>query len=152
LEEKIVRGKTYDEIQVGDSASFAKTITESDVHSFSAVTADFNPIHVDETYATTSSLGQKVGGRIAQGMLSASLFSTLVGMYIPGKGALYVSQTCNFKRPVRIGDTLKAECTVIEKMEKFRIKMRTACANQKGEVVVEGEAIAIAGRKTEDVI
>lgn len=147
-----MRGKTYDEIKVGDVASFSKTITEADIHSFSAVTADFNPIHVDEVYATTSSLGQKMGGRIAQGMLSASLFSTLVGMYIPGKGALYVSQTCNFKLPVKIGDTITAQSTVLEKMEKFRIRMKTVCLNQRGEIVIEGEAIAIAARKAEDVI
>lgn len=146
-----MRGKTYDEIQVGDAASFSKTITESDVHSFSAVTADFNPIHVDEVYATTSSLGQKMGGRIAQGMLTASLFSTLVGMYIPGKGALYVSQSCNFRRPVKLGDTITASCTVTEKLEKFRVKMHTVCTNQHGEVVVEGEAIAIAARNAADV-
>lgn len=147
-----MRGKTYDEIQIGDAASFSKTITESDIHSFSAVTADFNPIHVDEAYATTSSLGKKMGGRIAQGMLSASLFSTMVGMYIPGKGALYVSQTCNFKLPVKIGDTVTAQITVLEKMEKFRIRMKTVCLNQRGEIVIEGEAIAIAARKAEDVI
>lgn len=147
-----MRGHTYDEIKVGDTASFSKTMTEADIHSFSAITADFNPIHVDEVYATTSSLGQKMGGRIAQGMMSAALFSTLVGMYIPGKGALYVSQTCNFKKPVRIGDTIKAECTVVEKMEKYRIRMRTVCINQHGDIVIEGEAIAIAARKVEDVI
>jgi 3-hydroxybutyryl-CoA dehydratase len=147
-----MRGKTYDEIQVGDTAGFAKTITESDIHSFSAITADFNPIHVDEVYATTSSLGKKMGGRIAQGMLSASLFSTLVGMYIPGKGALYVSQSCNFKRPVKIGDTIRAQCTVVEKMEKFRVRMETTCTNQNGEVVILGEAIAIAARNIEDVL
>lgn len=147
-----MRGKTYDEIQIGDAASFSKTITEADIHSFSAVTADFNPIHVDEAYATTSSLGKKMGGRIAQGMLSASLFSTMVGMYIPGKGALYVSQTCNFKLPVKIGDTVTAQITVLEKMEKFRIRMKTVCLNQRGEIVIEGEAIAIAARKVEDVI
>ncbi len=147
-----MRGKTYDEIKLGDSASFSKTITESDIHSFSAITSDFNPIHVDEVYATTSSLGKKMGGRIAQGMLSASFFSTLVGMYIPGKGALYVSQTCNFKRPVKIGDTIRTKCTVIEKMEKFRIRMETSCSNQNGEIVTEGEAIAIAARNIEDVL
>ena len=114
-----MRGKTYDEINVGDKASFSKTVTEADIHSFSAVSADFNPIHVDEVYATTSSLGKKMGGRIAQGLLSASLFSTLVGVYIPGKGALYVSQTCNFKRPVKIGDTLRAESEVLEKLEEL---------------------------------
>jgi len=147
-----MRGKTYDEISVGDKAWFSKTITESDIHSFSAVCADFNPIHVDEVYASTSSLGKKVGGRIAQGMLSASLFSTLVGMYIPGKGALYVSQTCNFKRPVKIGDTLRAECHVLEKMEKNRVRMLMQCTNQHGEVVLEGEAIAIAAKHAADVM
>lgn len=147
-----MRGKTYDEIQVGDKAAFSKTITESDIHSFSAMTADFNPIHVDEVYATTSSLGKKVGGRIAQGMLSASLFSTLVGMYIPGKGALYYSQTCNFRKPVRIGDTLRAECEVIEKMEKNQIRMAMRCINQHGDVVVDGEARASAARNVEDTI
>ena len=147
-----MRGKTYDEIQVGDTAGFSKTVTESDIHSFSAMTADFNPIHVDEVYATTSALGKKMGGRIAQGMLSASLFSTLVGMYIPGKGALYVSQTCNFKRPVKIGDTLRAECEVLEKLEKNRIRMHTRCVNQNGDVVVEGEALAIAASRVEDVM
>ena len=145
-------GKTYDEIKVGDSACFSKTVTESDIHSFSAMTADFNPIHVDEVYAVSSSLGKKMGGRIAQGMLSASLFSTLVGMYIPGRGALYVSQSCNFKRPVKIGDTLRAECQVLEKMEKNRIRMATRCLNQRGEVVVEGEAVAIAAKNVEDVL
>ncbi|MDR2076951.1 MAG: MaoC family dehydratase [Desulfovibrio sp.] len=147
-----MRGKTYDEIVVGEKASFSKTVTEADIHSFSAVTADFNPIHVDEVYATTSSLGKKMGGRIAQGMLSASLFSTLVGMYIPGKGALYVSQSCYFKRPVKIGDTLRAECEVMEKMEKNRIRMATRCINQNGDIVVEGEAIAIAAKHVEDTL
>lgn len=147
-----MRGKTYEEISVGDKAGFSKTITECDIHSFSAVSGDFNPIHVDEVYASTSSLGKKTGGRIAQGMLSASLFSTLVGMYIPGKGALYVSQTCTFKLPVRIGDTLRAECEVLRKLEKGRIVMRTCCLNQRGEVVVEGEAIAIAAKHIEDTL
>jgi 3-hydroxybutyryl-CoA dehydratase len=147
-----MQGKTYDQIAVGDTASFSKTITESDIHSFSAMTADFNPIHVDEVYATTSALGKKMGGRIAQGMLSSSLFSTLVGMYIPGKGALYVSQSCNFKRPVKIGDTLRAECEVMEKLEKNRIRMATRCVNQRGDIVVEGEAIAIAAKNVEDTL
>ncbi len=146
-----MRGRTYGEICVGDTAGFSKTITESDIHSFSAFSADFNPIHVDEVYAAASSLGKKTNGRIAQGMLSASLFSTLVGMYIPGKGALYVSQTCYFKKPVKIGDTLRAQCEVLEKMEKNRIRMLTQCINQHGEVVVEGEAVAIAAKYVEDV-
>ena len=146
-----MRGRMYDEIKIGDTAGFSKTITESDIHSFSAITSDFNPVHVDEVYATTSTLGRKLGGRIAQGMLSASLFSTLIGMYIPGKGSLYYSQTCNFKKPVRIGDTLRAECEVLEKLDKNRIRMATRCINQHGEVVVDGEALASTARNVEDV-
>lgn len=68
------KGYTYDEIAVGDAGSFAKTITESDIHAFSAITGDFNAAHVDEQYMQTSALGQKMKGRIAQGMLTAGLF------------------------------------------------------------------------------
>lgn len=145
-------GYTYDEITVGDTGSFTKTITESDIHAFSAITGDFNEAHVDEQYMRTSALGQKMKGRIAQGMLTASLFSTLVGERIPGKGALYVSQTCNFKLPVKIGDTITAICDVVEKMGKNRIRMMTRCVNQRGEIVVEGEAVAIAARRVEDTL
>ena len=147
-----MQGRTYDTIKIGDKAYFSKTITDADIHSFSSITADFNPIHVDEVYAANSALGKKMGGRIVQGMLAASLFSTLVGMYIPGKGALYVSQTCNFRRPVKIGDTLRAECEVVEKMEKFRVRMAMRCINQNGETVVDGEAIAIAAKRVEDTL
>jgi 3-hydroxybutyryl-CoA dehydratase len=147
-----MRGKTYDEIKVGQKDGFSKTITESDIHSFSAFTADFNPIHVDEVYANTSKLGQKTKGRIAQGMLTASLFSTLVGMYIPGKGALYVSQQCNFRLPVKIGDTIKAECEVLEKLEKNRVRLMIRAINHNGEVVVDGEAVTIAASRVEDVV
>jgi acyl dehydratase len=73
-------------------------------------------------------------------------------MYLPGKGSLYISQTCNFKRPVKIGDTLRAECEVMEKQDRGRILMQTRCINQHGDVVVEGEALASAARKVEDVI
>ena len=84
-------------------------------------------------------------------MLSASLFSTLVGMYLPGKGALYYSQTCNFKKPVRIGDTLRAECEVLEKLEKNKVRLATRCINQNGEIMVEGEALTSAAKHAEDV-
>ena len=145
-------GYTYDEIAVGDTGSFTKTITESDIHSFSAITGDFNAAHVDEHYMQTSALGKKCKGRIAQGMLTAGLFSTLIGERIPGKGALYVSQTCNFKLPVKIGDTITAVCEVVEKMERNRIRMLMRCLNQRGEIVVEGEAVAIAAKHVEDTL
>lgn len=147
-----MRGKTYDELQIGETASFSKTITESDIHSFSAITADFNPIHVDQLYATNSSLGKKMGGRLAHGMLVASFFSTVLGMYLPGRGCLYVSQTCNFRRPTRIGDTIRVEAKVLEKREKNRVRIATICTNQNGEIVVDGEALVIAAQKVEDVL
>ena len=146
-----MQGFTYDQIKVGDRGRFSKTIGECDIHSFSAITGDFNPAHVDEEYMHSSALGKKMQGRIAHGMLTAGLFSTLVGEYIPGRGALYVSQSCFFKRPVKIGDTITAECEVVEKLPKNRIRLLTRCMNQHGEVVVEGEAIAIAATRIEDV-
>lgn len=147
----VMRGKTYDELAIGETASFTKTITDADIHSFSAVTADFNPIHVDQVYATTSSLGKKMGGRLAHGMLVASFFSTVIGMYLPGKGCLYVSQTCNFKSPVKIGDTIRCEVEVLEKGEKNRVKLGTYCYNQNNTLVVEGIGVVIAAHKVEDV-
>ena len=142
-----MRGITYDELNVGDKADFSKTITESDIHSFSAISGDFNPIHVDEVYATTSTMGRKMQGRIAQGMLTASLFSGILAMQLPGKGTVYLSQTCIFKAPVKLGDTVTAQAEVVEKLEKGRVRLAMTATNQNGIVVVEGEALVIAPRE-----
>ncbi len=147
-----MRGYTYDQIKVGLGGKFSKTITEADIHSFGAITGDFNPAHMDEDYMHKSRLGQKMQGRIAHGMLVAGLFSTLVGEYVPGKGALYLSQTCIFKKPVKIGDTITAVSEVVEKMDKNRVRIKTQCFNQHGELVTDGEAIATAATREEDVI
>jgi 3-hydroxybutyryl-CoA dehydratase len=126
-------------LSVGQSAEFAKTITEADVVLFAGITGDFNPVHVDEQAAAAS----RFGGRIAHGMLSASLISTVLGTRLPGPGAIYLSQSLRFTAPVRIGDTVTARVQVLEVMEKRRVRLETTCRTQEGTVVVEGEAVVM---------
>ena len=108
---------TFNDLSVGQQASFTKTITEADLSHFVAITGDVNPLHVDQEFAKDTFFGS----RIAHGMLSASLFSTLVGMKLPGLGAIYRSQTLEFLKPVRIGDTITAI---------FEVESIDAAANQ----------------------
>jgi len=135
-------GKTYDEIQLGDKAMFEKTISESDVYLFAGITGDLNPAHVNEETMKKS----KFGGRVAHGMLTAGFISSVLGMQLPGPGTIYLSQKVDFKGPVRIGDTLRAEVEAIEKLEKGRIRFKTNCYIQDGTLVIEGEALVIAPR------
>jgi 3-hydroxybutyryl-CoA dehydratase len=133
-----MNGRTVHEMSVGERARFTKTISESDVYAFAGITGDFNPVHIDEVAAAASPFG----GRIAHGMLTASLISTVLGLHLPGPGAIYVSQSTRFKRPVHIGDTVTAEVEVAELMvEKNRVRFATRCVNQNGEVVAEGESV-----------
>lgn len=126
-------------IEIGQSASFSKTITESDISTFAGLTGDFNPIHINQQEAEQSIFGR----RIAHGMLSASLISTVIGMYLPGKGAIYLGQNIQFKEPVDIGDTITAQVTVDEiiNKEKGIIRLKTQCLNQKGVLVIDGDAV-----------
>jgi len=136
----IKNGKSIDEINVGDAADFTKTVTETDVYLYAGVTGDLNPAHINETYAKATFYK----GRIVHGMLSAGLISAVFGMSLPGAGTIYISQTLDFKRPVRIGDTITARVEAIEKLtEKNRIKFRTTCINQDGKLVVDGEAVVM---------
>lgn len=136
-------GIAYEELYVGLTKSVSKTITESDVYTYAGIIADINPLHVNEDYAKKT----RFGGRIAHGMLTASFFSTLVGMCLPGNGAIYLSQTCKFLLPVKIGDTITATGTVTRIREDKPIAyMDTIVTNQRGEVVVSGEASFMATR------
>ncbi len=130
---------TFDDLHVGQTASFTKTITDADISHFVAITGDVNPLHVDGEFAKSTFFGQ----RIAHGMLTASFFSTLVGMHIPGFGAIYRSQTLEFLRPVHIGDTISAvfEVTAIDR-EANRIDIDCYLSNQRGEKVTTGKAVA----------
>ncbi len=130
---------TFDDLHVGQQATFTKTITDADLSHFVAITGDVNPLHVDDEFAR----GTFFGSRIAHGMLSASLFSTLVGMHLPGIGAIYRSQTLEFLKPVRVGDTLEAtfEIETIDR-ESNCIALAGRIENQLGEIVIKGRTLA----------
>jgi len=136
-----IKKKSFDEFSVGDSESVTKTITNEDIMSFAEITTDFNPLHVNEEYAKKSMFKN----RIAHGMLSAGLISAVIGMKMPGPGALYLDQYVKFKKPVFIGETLTATATVKEKLVKKDGKMKlliltTNVTNQDGIIVTEGQA------------
>ncbi len=137
-------GKSIQEIQVGDKASFQKTITESDVYLYAGITGDLNPVHINSEHAEQSIFKE----RIAHGMLTAGFISAVLGLQLPGPGTIYMSQSIRFTAPVRIGDTIKAEAEVTEKIdEKNRIKLKTTCTNQRGEDVLVGEAMVMPPKK-----
>lgn len=124
--------------QIGDSASVKRTVTEADIVNFAGITGDFNPIHMDEEYAKTS----RFKGRIAHGIFSAALISSVLGNKLPGPGCIYLKQNLVFMAPVRIGDTITAEAEILEVINaKKRLRLRTFCKNQEGKVVLEGEAL-----------
>ena len=131
-------GKTFDQLDLGDSDQFAKTVTDADIYLFAGVTGDLNPAHIDEAYAQ----GTFFKTRIAHGMLSAGFISAVIGTRLPGPGTVYMQQTLNFLAPVRIGDTVTATVEVIEKIEeKKRVRLKTTCVNQEGVTVLDGEAL-----------
>ena len=128
------------EIAVGASAEHAKTVTEADVVLFAGITGDFNPVHVDAEAAAAS----RFGGRIAHGMLSAGLISAVIAMKLPGPGTIYLTQSLRFTKPVRIGDTVTARAEVVEVIApRHRVRLATTCRNQRGETVLEGEALVM---------
>ena len=130
-------GYFIEELSVGMSAEFAKTVTEADLLLFGAATGDTQPVHFNEEYAATTLFK----GRIAHGMLSAGIISACAGMKLPGPGTIYVSQTLKFKAPVRIGDTVHARITVKEiLLAKKRVVTDTVCTVG-GRTVLEGEAV-----------
>src|SRR5690606_28867606 len=131
---------SYDEISIGDSASFTKTISESDVYLFAGITGDMNPAHVDAVTAAQGMFKQ----RIAHGMLTASFISTVLAMQLPGPGTIYLGQEVQFRAPVFIGDTITARVEVTEKLEQRKwLKLKTTVTNQDGKVVVDGTATVL---------
>ena len=131
-------GKTIEELKIGDTASFSKTVSESDVYLFAGVTGDLNPAHVNEDFAKDTFFKT----RIAHGMLSAGFISAVIGTKLPGPGTIYMRQELKFTAPVRIGDTVKAIVEVIEIVEdKKRVRLKTYCVNQDNTTVVDGEAL-----------
>ncbi len=134
-------GKTIEQLGVGDSAEFGKTITEADIYLYAGITGDFNPTHVNESYAQNTFFKT----RIAHGMLSAGLISSVLGNLLPGPGTIYLQQELTFMAPVKIGDTITARAEIIElNYDKNLVKLRTSCSNQLGITVIEGQALVSA--------
>ena len=137
-------GKTVSEMNVGDSATFTKTVSESDVYQFAGITGDFNPAHINDEFAKTTMFKE----RIAHGMLSAGFISTVLGTKLPGPGSIYLKQELAFLAPVKIGDTVTAKVEVKElSLEKNRVVLRTVCTNQNGKDVLDGEAVMMPPKK-----
>lgn len=133
-------GYTYDELEEGMSASFTKTISESDVYQFAGITGDFNPMHVNEDFAKKTPFGT----RIAHGGLPQSLIAPVLGMKLPGLGTVIPEITVRFRKPTYIGDTITATGEVVEKIEKRRwVRMELRWTNQNDELVAEGSCLAI---------
>jgi 3-hydroxybutyryl-CoA dehydratase len=127
---------SIEDIQVGMEVSYSQTITDADVKSFSGISGDKNPVHMDDEYAKDS----RYKKRIAHGMISASFFSALFGTKIPGEGCVYVAQNLQFKRPVYLDDTVTATVIVTDvDLKKRRVFFRTLC-KVKNKIVIDGEA------------
>lgn len=135
----IMQRKTYcfEDLEIGMEASFQKIVTEADIIAYAEVSGDKNPVHLDAEYAARTPFKTC----IAHGMLTASYISAVFGMEMPGPGAVYVSQTLNFKAPVRIGDVVTAKVRVLELYEgKRRARFESVCLVN-GKPVLEGEAV-----------
>jgi 3-hydroxybutyryl-CoA dehydratase len=136
------QGMTLEELAVGQAAERVRTVSLADLSDFADVSGDRNPLHMDEAYAESSPFK----GRVAHGMLLGAWISALLGERLPGPGAIYVSQSLSFKRPVRIGDevTTRAEVSEVD-LKAGHVRLRTRCT-VKGKTVLEGEAILRAPR------
>jgi uncharacterized OB-fold protein/acyl dehydratase len=133
-------GHSYDELEIGMSATFTKTISETDVYLFAGISGDFNPMHVNEEFAKTTPFGT----RIAHGALPYSLIAPVLGMKLPGLGTVALEMSVRFKAPTYFGDTITAKATVSEKLEaKRRVRMECVWTNQDGKVVATGHAVVI---------
>ena len=138
-----MQGKFLEDLSVGQSAERVRVVGEADIVAFADVTGDTNPVHLDADYAAATSFGQ----RIAHGMLSAGYISAVLGTPLPGPGAIYLSQSLRFKRPVKIGDEVVAQVTVTEiDAAKAQVTLATVC-KVNGKAVVDGEAVVMVPRK-----
>jgi len=132
-------GYDIEDLNEGMSATFAKTITEADIVLFAGASGDNNAVHINEEFAQTTPFK----GRIAHGVLTASVISAAIAGRLPGPGTIYLGQNLRFKAPVRPGDTVHATVTVKELIpEKGRVVLTTVCTVQ-GKVVIDGDALVM---------
>ena len=133
----------FEDLSEGMSAESRRTVTAGDIDAFAAVSGDTNPVHLDAAYAAATPFGE----RIAHGMLAASYISAVLGVKLPGPGAVYLSQTLRFRRPVKIGDAVTARATISAlDAEKGRVTLDTVC-QVNGKAVVDGEAVVMLPRR-----
>ena len=138
-----MQGLYFDELSLGQSAETSQVVGAADIEAFAAVSGDVNPVHLDEAYARTTPFG----GRIAHGMLAAAYISAVIGNRLPGSGAIYLSQSLRFRRPVKIGDQVTARVTVKAlDAAKGHATFETVCLVA-GKTVVEGEALIMVPRR-----
>lgn len=140
-----MKSHCLEDLSVGDRAEARHTVTDADIRAFAEVSGDHNPLHLDEAFAATT----RFNGRIAHGMLAGGYISALLANELPGAGSIYVSQTMNFKRPVRVGDEVTTR-VVIEAIDlaKGLATVATTClVNNK--VVVDGQAVIMPARRAE---
>jgi 3-hydroxybutyryl-CoA dehydratase len=136
-------GKTIAELDAGDLAELTRRVEEQDIASFVDAVGDYNPVHSDVAYAATTPFGEP----IAPGIFTAGLISAVIGTQLPGPGAIYLSQSLKFMRPVKFGEHITARVRVEEVLrERNRIRLSTVCVNQDGEDVVTGEAWVMPSR------
>jgi len=139
-----VHGLYLEDVALGMTAVYSRTVTEADIVLFSGVSGDVNPVHMDQEFAKQTMFK----GRIAHGMLTASFISTVLGTKLPGPGCVYISQNLKFKAPVRISDTVKARVTVTG-IDKVRGRITVATTCYVGDVlVIDGDAQLMVPRRT----
>ena len=131
-----LHGLFFEDLKVGQTAVYARTITEADIVLFSGISGDTNPVHLNQEFAA----GTMFSGRIAHGMLTASFISTVIGTRLPGPGVIYISQSLRFKAPVRIGDTVTARATITTLLPEKRRATLATVITVGAKVVLEGEA------------
>jgi 3-hydroxybutyryl-CoA dehydratase len=138
-----VQGHFFEDLSVGLSAEVTRTVEAPDIEAFAAVSGDTNPVHLDEAYAQSTPFK----GRIAHGMLSAAYISAVLGVRLPGPGAIYLSQSLRFRRPVKIGDTVTARVSVQALDERRGHATFTTLCLVDGRTVVDGEAVVMVPRR-----
>ncbi|MCP5366992.1 MAG: MaoC family dehydratase [Hyphomicrobiales bacterium] len=131
-----LHGFYYEELEEGMTKVYGKTITDADIVMFSGISGDINPVHLNHEFAAETMFE----GRIAHGMLTASLISTVIGTKLPGPGCIYVSQTLKFRAPVKAGDTVMARCTIDKLIPEKRFAVLSTKCTVGEKVVVDGEA------------
>lgn len=138
---ELIENRTFDEIEIGESATLEKHLSMEDIKLFAVMSGDVNPAHVDEDYARSSRFREP----IAHGMWGGALISTVLGTRLPGPGTIYLGQTLRFRAPVKPGDQIRVKLTVTEKDEqKGRVVLACECLNQDDTLVLDGEAKVMA--------